>query len=211
MKQGSGTLVLGGNNTYTGRTTITGGKLALSGSGSLSNTLAIEVNGGATFDVSGLASAFALGSSQTLSNSASTGTINGNFNTGSGTVSLTYSPGTPSLNVTNGTLTLAPGTAFKINNTGASLAPGSYKIISKSAAGNAGFVAGTVPAVTVFGGGTTFGTTPSLQISNNELDLNVSFNVVDAATLTNKIMTGYQGWFRTPGDRFRKYRLVALV
>ncbi|HEY0246118.1 MAG TPA: hypothetical protein VGC01_11185, partial [Mucilaginibacter sp.] len=25
-------------------------------------------------------------------------------------------------------------------------------------------------------------------------------DVVDATTMTNKIMAGYQGWFRTPGD-----------
>ena len=117
---GTGTLTLNAANTYTGNTTITNGTLALGASGSIANSPRIIVGGAATFDVSALGG-FVLGSSQTLSNSSSTATLNGNFNTGNGTVSLTYASGTPSFSVTNGTLTVFSGTTFHVNNMGAAL------------------------------------------------------------------------------------------
>ncbi len=168
-------LTLGGTNTYTGSTTITAGRLALSGTGSISNSPAIVIGGGATFDVSALTGGFTLRSSQTLSNSSSTANISGNASTGSGTVSLVYA-GSPALNVTNGTLTLASGTGLKINNvTGSALAPGSYTIISAATNGGGGLVAGTVPApFTVGGNGIAAGATASLQTNGGTLNLVVS-------------------------------------
>lgn len=177
-KIGSGTETLSGANTYTGNTTISAGSLALSGSGSIANTPQIIVAGGATFDVSGLSSAFNLGAGQTLSNSTSTAVLNAGSNganTGSGTVSLTYASGTPSFTVTNGTLTLSSSTTLKVNNTGSALAVGNYKLVSKATSGNTGSVAGTVPSsVTVTGGGIAGGTTASLQITSGELFLAVA-------------------------------------
>jgi fibronectin-binding autotransporter adhesin len=168
-KTGAGTMQLSGANTYTGNTTINAGTLALNSSGSISNSLDIAVAGGATFDVSGLSPAFALASFQTLSNSSSTAVLNGNADASGGTISLTYASGTPSLTIINGALTLSSGTMFKVNNTGAALAAGSYKLIS---AGTSGSVAGTAPsAVAVGGGGIVSGTRALAQISGGELYL----------------------------------------
>jgi hypothetical protein len=86
-------------------------------------------------------------------------------------MSLTYSSGIPALIVTGGTLTLSNNTVFKINNTGAALAVGSYKLIS---AGSNGAVAGTLPAVAVAGCGViSSATAVSLKIANSELYLSV--------------------------------------
>jgi regulation of enolase protein 1 (concanavalin A-like superfamily) len=74
------------------------------------------------------------------------------------------------LKVATGTLTLASGTTFKVNNTGSALTAGSYKIISKGT----GAVAGTVPAVTVTGGGIAGGTVATLQITSGELYLTIT-------------------------------------
>ena len=68
---------------------------------------------------------------------------------------------------------MSAGTVFKINNTGVALASGSYAIVSKAVANNAGSVAGTVPAsVEVGGAGTT--SFAYLEISGGELYLVVS-------------------------------------
>ena len=64
---GTGTLTLGGANTYTGNTVISNGVLALAASGSISSTN-INVTSGAAFDVSALAS-YSLNSGQNLEGS----------------------------------------------------------------------------------------------------------------------------------------------
>ncbi len=51
-KQGSGTVTFTSDNTYTGKTTVTEGTLALAGDGAVSGTSWIEVNNGAFFDFS---------------------------------------------------------------------------------------------------------------------------------------------------------------
>ena len=169
-KAGSGVMALSGTNTYSGNTTVSAGTLALSGNGSVANTPRIVITGGATFDVSGLNSPFVLSGSQTLSNSTSTAVFKGNGSTGSGTMSLTYSSGIPALAVMNGILTLSSNTTFKIKNTGAALTNGSYLLI---AAQVGGAVAGTLPAVTVNGGGVAAGNNAILRLNNSQLYLQV--------------------------------------
>jgi fibronectin-binding autotransporter adhesin len=178
-KLGAGTMTLTAANTYSNNTIISAGTLALSGSGSINNSANIIVAGGAAFDVSGLASTCNLVSGQALTNSGGTAAILGNLNTGSGKVGLTYASGTPALTV-SGAFTLAGTTTFTINNTGAQLAHGSYKVISKS---GGGAVAGTAPAVTVTGNGTAG--TAALQISGGELTL-----VVNGAPVASNFDTG---------------------
>jgi autotransporter-associated beta strand protein len=180
-KAGLGALTLTNSSTYTGSTVVGNGTLALSGVASIANSANIVIAGGATFDVSALATSFALGAGQTLSNSTATALMGGNLGTGSGAVALTYASGTPSFNITNGTLTLSGSTTFTVNNTGSALAVGSYKIISKNTGGG---VAGTLPAVTVNGGGLASGTSGSLQISSGELYLVVQNTTATALTLS---------------------------
>ena len=170
----SGTLKLTAVDTYTGNTIVTAGTLMLSGSASISDSANIVVTGGATFDVSALSSTFRLAAGQTLNNTNPMAIIAGNVITGSGTVSLTYAPGTPSFMVTNGTLTLSSNTDFYVNNTGPALAQGTYVLISNATAGTQGAVAGTLPVVTVCGGGIAPDTTASLEIQNSALDLVVA-------------------------------------
>lgn len=188
---GNGNLTLSGANTYTGDTIITNGVLWLTNSASLASPNII-IAAGATFNVSGLASAFTLGSAQTLSNITSTAVIAGNAGTGSGTVSLNYLSPTPSLTVTNGTLTLALGTTFNVWNNGPALTKGSYNIVSVATAGNAGSVAGTVPSsVTVAGNGIFTSVTPYLQITSGQLFLVVPDSPpVIANIVTNSVSSG---------------------
>jgi fibronectin-binding autotransporter adhesin len=54
VQNGSGTLTLNNNNGYTGPTTVSKGKLALAGAGTISNSYTLVVNN-AAFDVSGVA------------------------------------------------------------------------------------------------------------------------------------------------------------
>jgi len=91
-KTGSGTLTLTNANTYSGLTTISAGTLTLTGSGSIANSTNITIGSGGTFDVSGLTTALALGSSQNLAASATGATTTGTLNLGSGT-GLTLSAG----------------------------------------------------------------------------------------------------------------------
>jgi len=160
---------------------ISGGTLALIGSGSISNTPLISVAVGAALDVSGLSSPLTLNSNQTLSNSASaTGKLVGSLNAGTGTNSVSFNVGTPAFTVTNGTLTLPATSTFIVNNTGAALGAGNYKIIATNATG---FVSGTLTNVIVNGNGLASGTAASLSISNSEL-----YVVVQNTTVTQPVL-----------------------
>jgi autotransporter-associated beta strand protein len=79
-KTGAGILNLRGVNTYTGSTVISAGALALVGSGSIDNSLAITINNGTTLDASGrsdsqltLAAGQALGGKGLLKGNAAIG------------------------------------------------------------------------------------------------------------------------------------------
>jgi autotransporter-associated beta strand protein len=90
-KTGSGTVTISGTNTYTGNTTISEGKLALSGTGSIALSPLINIASGASLDTTGLSGVFTLSSGQTLKG---TGTVTGNINMGSGsTIAPGNSPG----------------------------------------------------------------------------------------------------------------------
>ena len=214
-KNGLGTLTLAGTNTYTGPTTNNADTLALVGNASLASSSlvinagavtlsgassltasAIKVAAGAVFDVSGLASAFTLGSSQTLSDTSPTAVLAGNLGSASGTLALKFVAGTPAFIITNGTLTLSASTVVTITNTGAALAPGSYKIIAKATTGNAGAVAGSLPTSVILTGGQPAAGTPTLSFVNGELYLNVGGSPV--WNYTGSTFT-YDGTAKTPG------------
>jgi autotransporter-associated beta strand protein len=106
-KNDAGILTLTAENTYGGDTTISGGKLSLSGAGSIANSPVITNN--ATFDVSAVTGGnYTLGSGQTYKGS---GTTIGNL-----TINGAFTPGTsPGLAIFNNNLTLAGATTMEIN------------------------------------------------------------------------------------------------
>ena len=172
MMNGLRTLFLSGNNTYSGTTTISNGVLALTGTATIANSPGIVIGSGATFDVSGLSSAFTLGAGQTLSGTGATGLIAGNATLTAGSVALNYTNGTATLAVTNGTLSLN-NNAVTVTVIGTALPAGSYKLIS---APTGGAVAGAVASspVTVLGAGFASGALTTLKIVGGELYLVVN-------------------------------------
>ena len=137
--------------------------------------------------------------------------IQRSIDTGAGTVSLLYTSGVPAFTVVSGVLTLESNTVFKINNTGAQLGFGAYKLISASG----GLVSGIgLPPVTVSGGGVVSAPYVGLNVSGNELYLvvtndrppvvarSVSFNLIAGSTwqiaITN--LAALAGWRDPDGD-----------
>jgi autotransporter-associated beta strand protein len=110
-KDGLGTLTLGGSNGYRGLTTVSGGTLALSGTGTL-GTSTISIEGG-TFDMGGksLTNPFGMLADGTLANG--TLTNNGsNYDLRNGTVSAILA-GTNGINKTTaGTVTLTGNNTY---------------------------------------------------------------------------------------------------
>ena len=96
QKVGNGTWTLTASNDYSGETTISAGTLALGATGSISVTTNINVESGATFNVSAV-SGYTLGASQMLMGN---GTVSGNVSA-AGTVA----PGTLTPGAFIGTLT----------------------------------------------------------------------------------------------------------
>ncbi len=117
-KQGSGILTLSGANTYTGTTAVAAGTLKLGVASAVADSSRIDVQSGATLDVSALTSGFTVGASQTLEG---VGTVS----TGGHTLTIngTVKPGDAAM----GTLTIDPasmvfsaGSTLSIDAVGAS-------------------------------------------------------------------------------------------
>ena len=114
VKQGDGNMIVSGDSTYNGATTVSGGTLTLIGT--LSGTTGIDVQSGTTFNVSGVAGGYALGATQTLKG-------NGDV-VGSATINGTLAPGASigTLDFLNDVSFGATGIAgFEINKTGLTL------------------------------------------------------------------------------------------
>lgn len=108
-KTGIGTLVLSGVNSYSGNTNLQQGTLTLTGSGSIANSVLINVSTGATLDVSTTSSPWSLATGQSL--------VGGGTVAGDVTVGGSLSPGydtTDRLNFT-GDLTLMGISNFEID------------------------------------------------------------------------------------------------
>jgi autotransporter-associated beta strand protein len=116
-KNGNGTLTLNAMNTYKGNTTINGGTLALSNTGSITNSKAIAVAAGALFDVSAVAGGFQIGATQTLSGG---GTVNGSV-VNNGTISPGTSSGAIGTLTFNSAPTLNGTTSLKVSRNSGSL------------------------------------------------------------------------------------------
>jgi autotransporter-associated beta strand protein len=200
VQQGAGVLVLGGTNTYGGATFVNNGQVVLGSAASISNTVAIVLAGGTTFDASAVAGGIVLngaGAGQTVSG---TGTIKGSITT---LVNTLISPGTNGvigtltlnndLNMSGGTLladlsSTASHDLVTVNgnlnlNSGTivinalnTLANGVYKLI-----GFSGSLGGNVANLTLIGFSQA-GQGAVLAVNGNELDLVVT--AVNSRNLT---------------------------
>ena len=206
MNASGGSLTLNGANTYTGNTTVSAGTLALGASGSISNSATISLAAGTLFDVSALSNPFALSTGNSLSATGAAGAaaeINGpsaGLNFGSRPLSLTFVPQTftgdfsdPALDIIQGSLTLN-GNAVKVRNSGASpLGTGTYALIYMSS----GTVTGNATlSGSVTGAGLAPGTSASLSVSNNVLNLVVAqLPVINNVAVSggNVVLSGTNG------------------
>ncbi|MBU3543286.1 autotransporter-associated beta strand repeat-containing protein, partial [Polynucleobacter sp. MWH-Loch1C5] len=193
-KTGLGRVVLTGNNTYTGITTISAGTLALSGSGSIATSSKLVANG--TFDISGTSSgadiksldgsgSVVLGSKTlnlTAANDAFAGVI-------SGTGGLTLASGTQTLSGTN---TYTGGTTIN----GGTLALGANNVLADSgdvtvAGGtfNIGAYSDVIDSLTINGGSFVSGSGGTLSVT--ELTTAGSTAIGLSANITS---SGNQTW-----------------
>ena len=100
-KSDTGTLILGGVNTYTGATRVSGGTLLVSNGGSIAQSSLTTVTTGTTLTANGTVGAVAVNTG---------GTLNGAGTVGTTTVAGTLTPGnSPGVLNVNGNLTMASG------------------------------------------------------------------------------------------------------
>ena len=127
VKSGPGTFTLSGGNTFTGPATISEGTLALTAAGALAGAGQVAVGTGATLDVAGLASGYAVPAGQSI---GGLGTVVGSIGIG---VDATLSPG-----ASPGTLTVSQdvvlGSGGNYNWQIASAAGGGYDLLSATGA-----------------------------------------------------------------------------
>jgi autotransporter-associated beta strand protein/T5SS/PEP-CTERM-associated repeat protein len=159
-KQGAGTLTLGGANSYSGVTTISGGVLALSGTGSV-GTGDLNLGYGGVFDLTALASGtYSLPSTGDLIGS---GTLTGNGHTLAvlGAFQPGNSPGTVTLD-TGFTLDLSGGASTTFDITDPLFTAGTYDLVN----GNGSMIFGGVLNL-AFSGGSYADGTDVLQLFAN--------------------------------------------
>lgn len=168
VKTGGGALTLGGNNTYTGATAVSGGSLFVNGNHSAA-TGAVSVASGAVLGGGGTvggATTIASGGTLTGGGFGSSGTLtfSGGLNLASG--SIVYFDSGDFIDVTGGSFTAAAGTLLRFDST---LSTGSYNLIGLN---------GAVPTLSdftlQFQNGSAAASTYSLGISDGKLVLSVT-------------------------------------
>ena len=187
-QHGAGSVTLTASSGYSGNTTISQGRLALSGSGSINSSPTISVASNAVFDVSGLTSDYHLTSSHTM---MGFGIVNGpvTINTGA-TLTVGGASGTPAGPLTvNSALSLAGTTVLRINQGGS---PASDLVEVSGGVGNTLAYGGTLTLATV-------GSTPALG------ETYTLFNATTyAGAFTSLVL---QGW----SDTTRRVNLADLA
>ena len=183
---GGGELTLNNTETYTGNTTVNGGMLALGAGASLASSSTISIGAGGAFDVSALASPYALGGNAGLKASGAgvtvgataanlVGAAGGIFDLGSQPITLTWGGGSsgtdnshPALLVSQGTLNFN-GNTITVIVPGTALGVGVYTLISAPA------ITGAPNATPAFTGGhgKAPGTAASISVSHGSVILTV--------------------------------------
>ena len=175
-KQGGGTLTLDGANSYSGVTTISGGVLALSGTGAI-GTGDLNLGYGGVFDLTALASGtYSLPSTGNLIGS---GTLTGNGHTLAvlGAFQPGNSPGTVTVD-TGFTLDLSGVTSTTFDITSPLFTPGTYDLVN----GNGTLIFGGILNL-AFSGGSYDNGTDVLQLFSNTGGRSGNFSAVNATGL----------------------------
>lgn len=185
-------------NSYTGATTINGGLLRLSATGSLANATSVSIAAGATLDLTLKTTSSATYTWNTTSLSASgtatpatiSGTAGGTIDMGATPISLTWAGASsgidsthPSLTVTGATLAL-DGNQLTVVVPGTALDAGVYTLVSAAS------ITGTVAPTALYTGGNGLvgGATGVVSISG-----------VDTVILTVTTGATYAGWASANG------------
>ena len=162
VKVGTGKLTLNNTDTYTGKTTVSAGTLALGASGALPNTSGLDLAAGATFDASLVTSPYVLGNPTTLSASGTNLDVGAALLVGPASINLNGRPMTlnfkptsafgdrthPSLVISNGNVD-ATGVVITLTNNGSVMNVGTYTLVTN--------VTGTISGVPSLAGGTVSG------------------------------------------------------
>jgi autotransporter-associated beta strand protein len=178
MKAGNGTFTLAGPNTYSGRTTISGGTLALSGSGSI-GTGGLDLGTSGIFDLAALAAGTS--TLPATGNLTGAGTISGSGK--SLTVLGSLAPGNSA-----GTITVGTGLSLDLSNSGTSVfeitdpafTAGTYDLVS----GDGSVIFGGTLDL-AFSGGSYADGTDVLQIFDNTGGYSGNFSAVNATGLAD--------------------------
>ncbi|MEI9864404.1 MAG: hypothetical protein WDN00_07570 [Limisphaerales bacterium] len=185
MLTSNAAVTLSGTNTYTGTTTVAGGKLIINTNGSIANTPGIALASGTTFDISA-AAPFTVFASQTLSgdgNGTGTATIpvkGSNLTLASGAqAAFTVAGNANSSSVTVGKITVQGsvtlnGNAITVNVTGTPLPAGAYTLMTAT---NGFTINGSLPMPIITGQGLAGGSIPQIVTNGQNLQLAVGFSV----------------------------------
>jgi autotransporter-associated beta strand protein len=114
VKEGTGTMTMGGTNAYSGPTTVNGGTLNVTAVGGLENSRAILVNGTGVLDTAGMGGTLNLGTTTNAQTVGGSGTIQGDVVAGATGV-VTVAPGASAGELTiTGSLTLAANSVVEM-------------------------------------------------------------------------------------------------